>query len=65
MKTKSKRQKSDDPRHRTDIPGQNPKADDSAEKDENHDESRHADDVEETGGSKIDRRAGDARHLGR
>jgi len=66
MKAKNKkRAKSDDPRHRTDIPGQNRKADDSAEKDEHHDESRHPDHVEETGGSKIDRRAADARHLGR
>ena len=66
MKAKNKkRAKSDDPRHRTHIPWQNPKADDSAEKDEHHDESRQPNDVEEARGSKIDRRAADARHLGR
>jgi hypothetical protein len=47
MKTRANVKSSDrrnrnqsNPRERTNVPGQNPKADDSAEKDENHDESR-------------------------
>jgi hypothetical protein len=41
MKTKAKAPKKHDPaRDRTKLPGQNPKADDSPEKDENHDENR-------------------------
>jgi hypothetical protein len=41
VKTPDRRNREENnPRERTNVPGQNPKADDSAEKDENHDESR-------------------------
>jgi len=41
MKTKAKDQVRRDPaRDKTRVPGQNPKADDSPEKDEHHDENR-------------------------
>ncbi|HSU53838.1 MAG TPA: hypothetical protein VLT36_07275 [Candidatus Dormibacteraeota bacterium] len=41
MKTKAKATKTRDPaRDKTRVPGQNPKADDSPEKDEHHDENR-------------------------
>jgi hypothetical protein len=41
VKTPDRRNRDkNNPRERTNVPGQNPKADDSAEKDENHDENR-------------------------
>jgi hypothetical protein len=41
MRTKERTRKNDDQfRQRTKLPGQNPKADDSPEKDEHHDENR-------------------------